>query len=378
MVSEEVSDLSEKLSVKRYDRIAALAVAAAVSSATCSSASFIGPETGDLECGMLDPVFLADGGVGRDGIPALTDPRFVTLEQEGEILYLTDSDRVIGVEVGGDWLAIPHNVMYRHEIVNLNRGGEQIAVTYCPLTGSALAFDRSPLGGVAFGVSGLLYQANLIMYDRSGDDSLWPQMAGVAGCGPREGERLVRRAVVEMTWGGFKALFPRSLVAGIDSANAELYSRNPYGNAYETPDNPDYLGFPIPRVDDRRPPKERVLGFPGDERHAPLAFPFQWMATRGDRWVVEFEFAGSPAIVLWDNALEAAVGARPVASGRRLAFEVRDGAIVDTDTGSVWSVGGEAVAGPLRGERLELIADTYVAFWQAWAAYHPGTELPIG
>lgn len=327
---------------------------------------------------MLDPVFLADGGVGRDGIPALTDPGFVTHEDTAMFLYLADFDRVIGVEVGGEWLVIPHKVMYRHEIVNLNRGDEQIAVTYCPLTGSALAFDRTPLGGVEFGVSGLLYQANLIMYDRAADDSLWPQMAGVAECGPRQGQRLVRRPVVEMTWSGFRTLFPRSMVVGVDAGRAELYRFNPYGNNYEFADNPSYLGFPIPRIDERRSPKERVLGFPGNERHPPLAFPFDWMAARGERWVVEFDYDGEPAIVLWDSDLRAAVGARPVAGGRRLTFEVRDGAIVDTETGSVWSVAGDAVAGSLRGERLELVPDAYVAFWQAWAAYHPGTELPVG
>ena len=371
--------MARKLAVKRYGRTAALAAAAAVAPAACSSVSYVGPPAQDLVCGTLDRGLLADGSVGRDGIPALTDPRFVALEEgEEDLLYLDESDRVIGIEIGGEWLAIPHNVMYRHEIVNLNRGSEQVAVTYCPLTGSALAFDRTPLGGVEFGVSGLLYQANLIMYDRSDDDSLWPQMAGVAGCGPREGEALVRHPVFEMTWGGFKALHPDSRAVGISSAQRETYSRNPYGSAYEDPDNPNYLGFPIPRSDDRRAPKERVLGFPADGRNGPQAFPFQWMADQGDRWVTELDFGGAPAIVMWDAALEAAVGVRPVASGRRLTFEVRDGAIIDAETGSVWSVGGQAVAGPLRGERLQLVAEAHVAFWQPWAAYHPDTELPIG
>lgn len=355
-----------------------MAVVVTTSAAACSSV--VNPEPGvrGLECGVLDPTFLADGGVGRDGIPALTDPLFSTLEEEEMILYITDFDRVIGVEVGGEWLAIPHNVMYRHEIVNLNRGDEQIAVTYCPLTGSALAFDRTPLGGVEFGVSGLLYQANLIMYDRSSDDSLWPQMAGIARCGPREGQRLARRPVVEMTWGGFKALFPSAKVVGIAREQAGAYSFNPYGRGYELPDNPDYLGFPIPRLDERRAPKERVLGFPGDENSPPVAFPFHWLADRGEHWVTEFDYGGRSVVVLWDLASQAAVGARPMAGGRRLTFEVVDGAIVDAETGSVWSVTGEAVAGSLRGERLELVPDAYVAFWQAWAAFHPATELPVG
>ena len=347
------------------------------SAAACSSGGLLGVGTRELDCGSLDKAFLADGGVGRDGIPSLTDPPFAALDDSVMTGYLTDNDRVIGVQAGGEWLAIPHNVMYRHEIVNLNRGSEQIVVTYCPLTGSALAFDRTPLGGAEFGVSGILYQANLIMYDRSADDSLWPQMAGVAGCGPRAGQSLVRLQVVEMTWGGWKELFPGSKVVEVDLGEVERYSYNPYGASYEHPANSSYLGFPISSNDGRRPPKERVLGFPADQAQSPLAFPFGAMEARGEVWFAEFEYKGAPAVVLWDAARGAALPARPSARGQRLTFDIRDGAIVDNETGSTWSVAGRAMSGPLTGERLAPIPEAYIAFWRPWVAYHPGTELVV-
>ncbi len=334
----------------------------------------IGP---DLSCGGLDPAFLADGGVGRDGIPALTDPVFVSSEHESATGYLSGSDRVIGVRVDDEWLAIPHNIMYRHEVVNLNRGTQEIVVTYCPLTGSALAFDRGSVGGAEFGVSGLLFQANLIMYDRQSDDSLWPQMSGAAACGLREGQALARYPLVEMRWQGWKELFPGSSVIGLDLFDHDTYAVNPYGNAYEHPDNPDYLGFPIPRNDDRRQPKERVLGLPAQEGGAPVAFPFHAMEARGEKWVAEFDYLGEAAAVFWDRNRFAAAAVRPVARGRRLSFGVDEGAIVDNETGSLWSVAGEATEGPLAGERLAIIPEAYVAFWLAWAAFHPGTELFI-
>lgn len=342
--------------------------------AACSDGELVGTPP-DLSCGDLDPAFLADGGVGRDGIPALTNPTFVSSLHESATGYLTGSDRVIGVRIGDEWLAVPHNIMYRHEIVNLDRGAQAIAVTYCPLTGSALAFDRGSVGGTEFGVSGLLYQANLIMYDRRSDDSLWPQMRGAAACGPREGQGLVRYPLVEMRWRGWKELFPGSSVIGLDLFDQDAYGVNPYGNAYEHPNNPSYLGFPIPNDDDRRQPKERVLGLPAHAGGPPVAFPFHAMEARGEKWVAEFDHGGAPAAVLWDRTLFAAVAVRPSARDRRLTFRVEDDLIVDNETGTRWSVAGVATRGPLAGERLEIIPEAYVAFWLAWTAFNPGTEL---
>jgi hypothetical protein len=361
----------------QYGRRAAVAVALAVQTAACQGDVRVGFVPEDLECGDLNPLFLADGGVGRDGIPALTNPAFVPIENEDETNYLSGESRVIGVFVDGEWLAVPHNVMYRHEIVNLDRGSEQVAVTYCPLTGSALAFDRSTVNGAEFGVSGLLFQANLIMYDRNTDDSLWPQMRGAAACGSRAGQALVRLPVVEMTWDGWRNLFTGATVVRVDPFDVDQYSVNPYGTVYELPDNPDYLGFPIPRDDVRRPPKERVLGLPAAAGADPMAFPFHAMEARGRAWVHEFVYAGEPAAVFWDANSFAAVALRPVVGDRTLTFRVEDDAIVDNETGSRWSVAGEAVSGPLEGGRLPGIPEAYVAFWLAWAAFHPGTELMV-
>lgn len=361
---------------RRHTRSLGLILALAGGLAACSDSEVVGIRP-DLSCGTLDPAFLADGGVGRDGIPALTDPAFASAEDESAAGYLSGANRVIGVRVGGEWLAIPHNIMYRHEIVNLNREGQQIAVTYCPLTGSALAFDRTSVGGAEFGVSGLLFQANLVMYDRHSDDSLWPQMHGAAACGPREGAALARHPVVEMTWAGWKGVFPGSSVVGLEPFDHDTYRINPYGSAYEDPNNPDYLGFPIPRDDDRRLPKERVLGLPGAADQPPIAFPFHAMDARGERWVAEFDYGGEAAAVFWDRSRFAAVAVRPVAGGRRLAFRVEEDAIVDAETGSRWSVAGVATEGALAGERLAIIPEAYVAFWLAWAGFHPGTQLLV-
>lgn len=106
-------------------------------------------------------------GALKDGIPALTDPEMAFPGSPGTEVW-RDDDRVVGIVVDGQPIAIPLNIFWYHEIVNLNIGDHSIAATHCPLTGSSLVFDRSAFGNVEFGVSGLLYRNNLIMFDRNG------------------------------------------------------------------------------------------------------------------------------------------------------------------------------------------------------------------
>ena len=100
---------------------------------------------------------------------------------------------MIGIEVDGQYVAIPHNILWWHEIVNFNTLGVPLAVTYCPLTGSSMVFDRSGVDGNTFGVSGLLFLNNLIMFNRTAEgttESLFPQMMRGARCGPLDGQTL--------------------------------------------------------------------------------------------------------------------------------------------------------------------------------------------
>ena len=222
-----------------------------------------GPDNSRFADCNLDLTFFRDGGVGRDGIPALTDPAFISANPDPDNAYVEPEDRVVGIILDGQPFAIPHNVLWWHEIVNLNRGGEQLAVTYCPLTGSSMVFDRASVDGDEFGVSGLLWQNNLIMYNRRTSESLWPQMLGQARCGPSKGQFLGRFPAVEMTWAGWKLAHPNTLVVSAAEDQGRDWATYPYGN-YESLSNSEFLfRDAMPPRDSRRPAKERVLGIPG-------------------------------------------------------------------------------------------------------------------
>lgn len=341
--------------------------------AGCDSNSNVssGGDSGDLvdaSCAIPTSNF-ADGGVGKDGIPALTDPSFVSADAAS---YLAESNRVIGFEVDGQAYAVPHNILWWHEIANLNFDSVQLAVTYCPLTGSSLAFDRAAVDGAEFGVSGLLFNNNLTMYDRTNDESLWLQMNRTAGCGPSTGRSLAMHPVVETTWAGWQELHPDTEVVSNETGFNRNYTTSgyPYGD-YEQRTNSRLL-FDAP-IDDRRPPKERVLGIPDGE--GGTAYPFGALDDGTPVAVINDNVGGTPVVVLWSHQAQGAMAYAPVAEGQMLTFEDRDGQIVDAETESVWSMRGEALSGPLKGARLEPIERAYVAFWFAWALFQPETQV---
>lgn len=330
----------------------------------------------DKDCIIsTDPFF--DGGVGRGEIPSLSvdvgtegRPRFVSPDGEGTE-YLSDSTRVIGLTVDGQPYAVPHNILWWHEIINVNVADRRIAITYCPLTGSSLAFDRSVVDGAEFGVSGLLFRNNLTMFDQTEQESLWPQMNRAAGCGPRAGTTVEMISVIEMTWTGWSALHPDTRVVSSRTGYARDYTTYPYGD-YKRP-NSRRLFDSRTAIDDRRPPKERVLGIPAGD--GGVAFPFGAFNDGSPKRVVETTVGGESIVVLWSHTRRSAMAYRPMVDGTPVTFEVRDGRIVDTDTGSEWTVDGRAVSGARQGARLEPVQRTYVAFWFAWATFQPETEL---
>ena len=324
----------------------------------------------------LEDVF---AGAVRDGIPALTDPRFVPASDPGAD-YLVDDDRVVGLELGGRAVAVPLNVLWHHEVVNLNLGSFNVAVTHCPLTGSSMAFDRGAEDPIEFGVSGLLYLNNLVMYDRNTTEAfttnepLWPQMARGVRCGPGSGTALGMVPSVEMTWDAWRSVYPSTLVLG----SAQGFGRDyrsfsyPYGS-YADLDSQELL-FPLRQgMDPRRPPKERVLGIPGDSDA--VAFPFGVLREEGEVAVAELRVGSHDMVVFWDAHAEAAMAYDRTIDGERLIFRVDGGAILDEGTGSTWSVTGVALSGPLESARLDPVADAYVAYWFAWSAFHPTTGI---
>jgi len=166
------------------------------------------------------------GGLPQDGNPAISNPRIVPASRA---TFLTDSSRVIGVTVDGASRAWPTSVLNYHEIINDRIGGDPLAVTSCPLCDSATAFDRRiKTGQREFGVSGMLYNSSVLMYDRGGrDESLRSQLRGEAVSGPLSGEVLKLLRVELTSWQSWRMAHPETTVMSTDTGHRRDYRRSP-------------------------------------------------------------------------------------------------------------------------------------------------------
>ena len=359
-------------------------VAALLFGASCDFSSdltdpAIGGPSSQLSCDIpVDQIF--SGGVGRDEIPALVTP---DLGSPGATpAGLLDGDRVLGVVLNGAARAYPFPVMWWHEVVNDTLGGEPILVTYCPLTGTGIAFNRR-VGGQTreFGVSGLLYRTNLIMFDRE-TESLWNQMLLGSQCGVERGNGMARVPVMETTLAHWKRIHPTTTVMTTNTGFDRNYSTYPYGN-YRSLGN-EQVAFLAEGVTWSmvRPAKEVVLGVidgwvPGQdcrtffECHS-VAYPFGVLRDSGTVVALNDSVGTRAILVTYQHEYLAARAFDRTVNGDLLTFEILTQSpmtLRDRETETTWDENGVAVAGTLAGQRLTAIADSYVGFWFAWSLY---------
>ncbi|KAB1189056.1 MULTISPECIES: DUF3179 domain-containing protein [Haloferax] len=144
--------------------------------------------------------------IPRDAIPSVDDPSF-TDTYDGP-----DDDEVISLTVGDETRAYPIRYLHYHEIVNDSVAGVPVAVTWCPLCGSAVVYDRRVDGqALEFGVSGKLADDDLVMYDRE-TESEWKQSLGECIAGELEGNSLSVLPAAMTTWHAFSDATPDGLV----------------------------------------------------------------------------------------------------------------------------------------------------------------------
>lgn len=204
----------------------------------------------------------------RDAIPALTDPK---RQDSANAKWLPSDARIIVVRVNDEVLGVPLPVLDWHEIVNTTVGGEPIAATYCPLCDSATVFNRRvdlPVEGdsepetvvLEFGVSGALYNSNVLMYDRR-DKGLWSQLGMRAVSGPLAGTALDMLPVEIVSFSQFKKDHPDARVVSNETGHQRNYGQSPYESYFAR----DGLMVPVKGVGDALPRKTLGVGVAIDD-----------------------------------------------------------------------------------------------------------------
>ena len=207
----------------------------------------------DLSESIVDVEQFFSGGVNKDDIPAISNPKFISSDQAK---FLNNNDLIIGVIVDGQAKAYPVNILNWHEIVNDQVGRERVAITWCPLTKSAVVFDRqTPQGDLEFGVSGILYNNNLVMYDRL-TDSLWLQLLLSGATSNFAGYKLQLIPSVVTTFRQWKRDYPQSLVLSTDTGFHRDYTYDPYEGYHKG----SATGVLAQQIDPRLEEKELVIG----------------------------------------------------------------------------------------------------------------------
>lgn len=279
----------------------------------------------DLSGATIPATEILPGGPPRDGIPSIDAPVFAAPDNAD---FMADEDLVLGVVLQNDARAYPIKILNWHEIVNDKIGGAPVAITYCPLCGSGVAFAANAGGQtLQFGVSGLLYNSDVLLYDRQ-TDSLWSQLLRRGISGKFAGTKLQTVPVFHTTWRDWRRQYPQTKILTPETGARRNYKSDPY-EGYEKTEN---IYFPVaPRAPGEFHPKEWTLGVLAGG--AAKAYPFSELNKNGAKKVVDV-VGGEKLIIHWNEKEWAA----------RAEWQ--------TD-------GGESVR----------------AFWFAWFAFHPQTEI---
>jgi hypothetical protein len=322
------------------------------------------------------------GGPPKDGIPSIDDPEFVSVDDADS--FLDAREPVAVVELDGDVRAYPIQILIWHEIVNDEIGGEPVAVTYCPLCNSTVAFSRVVAGEpVEFGTTGMLRASDLVMYDRA-TESWWQQITAEAVVGERTGTTLDVLPSQILSWEELRRVHPDAQVLSRDTGFDRDYGSSPYGGYDRDLDSRPFLFEGEP--DRSLPPKERVAAVRTDE--SAVVYPFSGLR---EKTPVNDELDGEPIVVFFDPDVASAldsplvsagrdVGAAAVfertVRGRELEFEpdADPGVFRDRQTGSTWDMSGTATSGRLDGSRLKQVAHDD-QFWFALAAFFEDAEI---
>ncbi len=219
----------------------------------------------DTDKSLIDLDFVLSGGPGKDGIPSINSPKFVSIDSTD----ILDDVRGIFINLDGVRRFYPYSILVWHEIVNDSIGDVSFAVTFCPLCDSGIVFDRNVNNDILqFGVSGLLFESNLLMYD-SKTESLWSQARGEAVVGDYLGTKLNILPFQLLTFKELKEKYPDTSVLSKDTGFLRDYTGNPYSGYDSTEDTI----FPVSVTDDRFHAKELFYIIPID--NLSVSFPYR-------------------------------------------------------------------------------------------------------
>jgi len=335
------------------------------------------PDT-DFSRMTVRPSEIISGGPPKDGIPSIDNPRFAAANQAN---WLKPMSPVILLDINGSRRAYPLEILIYHEIVNDVIDGTPIAVTFCPLCNSALAFERRVNGQtLSFGTTGKLRNSDMIMYDRE-TQSWWQQFTGNGIVGFYAGTQLKTRTLRIIAFKDVLDTDPNTPTLTRNTGFMRPYGNNPYHGYDNISDQPFlYDGH----QDQRLPAMARVLAIDTGTQ----ACLFDLRRLNNPNGITQTIVNKEPVLILYRSQRHSALDTRHINQGRLLpavtAYSRKlNGRVLEFDsslglrdlaTNSLWNQLGVAVDGPLKGHRLEIMPGG-VSFAFAWLAFRPDSAI---
>ncbi len=325
----------------------------------------------DTNSWLIPKQDVLSGGVPKDGIPSLENPALV---RAADARYLSDDDLIFGVVVKGEPRAYPLKILDRHEIVNDEIKGVPISILYCPLTGSGMGWNPVINGRkTEFGVSGLLYNSNLIAYDRT-TDSFWSQIGLQCVQGELKGQKPETIPLIETTWETWKDMYPDSNVLSDKTGIYPSYDQYSYIISGKDYREDDVIMFPVGTDDKRLHRKDKVHGV--IVRDTSKVYRIKKFSRSVE--TVNDTIESAPIVVVGSSGKNFAMSfERTLADGTILEFSpVKNNLPVamEDNEGTSWDVFGYAVSGPRKGTRLKL-TKSFTSYWFAWGTFYPDAEI---
>ncbi len=380
----------------------------------------------------LDEVL--SGGPPPQGIPGLgfsgdwqgaakasrQEPIFVPQNVASQ--WIGEDEPIAVLTIGNETKAYPIQILTWHEIINDRVGGIPVTVSFCPLCNSTIAFDRRiplsqealdrllalnpdakimdpnkaflaeyadlgedadsivKLAEVTFGVSGMLYNSNLLMFDTI-SSTLWSQILAKGNIGTLTGTQLLRIPAQILSFSELQNSFPKALVLSRDTGHSRRYGSNPYVG-YDLVDSRPFLFDKL--VDERMLAKTRIVSVEINDEA--VAYKYETLAEQN---TINDVIAKKPIVVFWQAGLNSALDASQIKNskdvgevgifsreldGQELEFEYKNDNFVDKQTGSTWNILGQATSGELAGKSLTAVIHDNT-LWFAWAAFKPKTRV---
>lgn len=315
---------------------------------------------------------LVETGTEYGSIPSLYRPRYDRIQDAN--LSSSDDDIMFVVIFPDGPRIYPQRIMVWHQVVNEVIDDVAYTVTYCPISGTLMAYNAYLDGlNLIFDIEGRLYDGNSVLMDRN-SGSLWLQETGMAFEGPLLGRGLPLLPVFWTTWGAAKRVYPDAPVLARPAGN-KPYGRDPYGsyhhsNSYYTNDR---LIYPVQRVDRRFPRKTPMLCL--EYEGYLLGIDVAYVKKKG---AVNF-FAGPHALLAaHDPKLDVIRVFNRRVWTEPFLFIPSYGKLMDLATRSIWDPGtGIALEGNMKGASMPQYYGGY-SMWFSWYSINPETLVVPG